>query len=207
MLYPAGEPEDLPRKPLEMVFTLDVSGSMAGQPIEQAQGRDALRADAHAAGRHVPDRPASPATPQQMCRRARCPRRSENIARGAATTSNRCDAGGGTMMLEGMRRVARLPARPEPPALRRVPDRRLHRQRGRDPRRDAQAALGDSAGLQLRRRQATNRYLLDHMAKMGAAPRVPRPERQRRRGDGRVLRAHQPPGADRHRRSTGAGCR
>ena len=37
MLFPPETLTDLPRKPLEFVFTLDVSGSMDGRPIEQAK--------------------------------------------------------------------------------------------------------------------------------------------------------------------------
>ncbi len=36
-LYPPEEVENLPRQPLELVFVLDCSGSMSGQPIEQAK--------------------------------------------------------------------------------------------------------------------------------------------------------------------------
>ena len=37
MLVPPESLRHLPRKPLEFVFTLDVSGSMSGRPIEQAK--------------------------------------------------------------------------------------------------------------------------------------------------------------------------
>ncbi len=45
MLIPPQALKDLPRQPLEMVFTLDTSGSMSGQPLEQSKAavRYALR--------------------------------------------------------------------------------------------------------------------------------------------------------------------
>ena len=38
MMYPPAEIESLERRPMEMVFVLDASGSMSGTPIEQAKG-------------------------------------------------------------------------------------------------------------------------------------------------------------------------
>src|SRR5207237_368503 len=35
MLFPPEQLSDLPRKPLEMVFTIDVSGSQSGRPLAQ----------------------------------------------------------------------------------------------------------------------------------------------------------------------------
>src|SRR5262249_8888552 len=45
ILYPPGTLSDIPRQPLEMVFTLDVSGSMSGRPLDQSKAamRYALR--------------------------------------------------------------------------------------------------------------------------------------------------------------------
>ena len=42
MLYPPEAPDNLPRRPMEMVFVLDCSGSMNGRPLEQA--KDAVSA-------------------------------------------------------------------------------------------------------------------------------------------------------------------
>src|SRR5262249_29999704 len=101
MLYPPESLKDLPRTPLEMVFTLDVSGSMAGQPIEQSRAAlryslTHMRADdtfqiirfAGAAEAMSP-RPL-PATP-------------ENVQRALAHIE-KMEAGGGTMMLEGIKK-------------------------------------------------------------------------------------------------------
>lgn len=100
MLVPPQSMENLPRRPLEMVFTLDVSGSMSGPPIEQCREaisyalthmnaddtfqiiRFANRSDA------MSSRPL-PATP-------------ENIERGLRFIAS-TEAGGGTMMLDGIR--------------------------------------------------------------------------------------------------------
>jgi Ca-activated chloride channel family protein len=37
MLYPPADPGSLPRQPMEMLFVLDCSGSMSGEPLRQAQ--------------------------------------------------------------------------------------------------------------------------------------------------------------------------
>ncbi len=42
MLYPPDAPDNLPRRPMEMVFVLDCSGSMSGRPL--AQAKDAVLA-------------------------------------------------------------------------------------------------------------------------------------------------------------------
>ena len=41
MLFPPADLQDLPRQPLEMVFTIDVSGSQSGAPL--AQEKAAIR--------------------------------------------------------------------------------------------------------------------------------------------------------------------
>ena len=99
LIVPPASMKDLPRQPLELVFTLDVSGSMRGAPIEQSRAaiRYALthmRADdtfqiirfAGAAAR-MSERPL-PATP-------------DNVRRGLRYIET-TEAGGGTMMLEGI---------------------------------------------------------------------------------------------------------
>src|SRR5690606_12503971 len=45
MLIPPANLSDVPRRPLEMIFTLDTSGSMQGKPMEQSKNamRYALR--------------------------------------------------------------------------------------------------------------------------------------------------------------------
>ena len=183
MLVPPQTLRNLPRKPLEMVFTLDVSGSMTGQPIEQAKA--AMR---YALTHMRPDdtfqvvRFAGDA--EQMAPR-RVPATPENVRAALA-------------YIEQTQR------------RRRDDDARGHPQDRSTSRHDASRLrfvafltdgyigneaeiLGAMHKLLGRARifsfgvgSSTNRYLLDHMAKMGnGARRVPRPERRRRRGDGR----------------------
>ena len=54
MLVPPADLRQLPRQPLEMVFTVDVSGSQSGAPLAQEKAGHALLPDPHGAGRHVP---------------------------------------------------------------------------------------------------------------------------------------------------------
>jgi Ca-activated chloride channel family protein len=100
MVYPPESLKDLPRKSLEMVFTLDVSGSMSGEPIEQS--RNAIRY----ALQHMDKndtfqviRFASSAEP--LAPRA-LPATSENVVLGLKYIES-MQAGGGTMMIEGIR--------------------------------------------------------------------------------------------------------
>lgn len=100
MLYPPSDLASLSRRPVEMVFTVDVSGSMSGRPIEQARAAmrvamENMRADdtlqviqfASDASKLF-DMP-QPATP-------------ENIDRARAWIEQ-MHSGGGTMMIEGIR--------------------------------------------------------------------------------------------------------
>ena len=57
MLQPPDDLRSLPRAPMEMVFVLDCSGSMSGEPIAHRQERRRARPAPPRAGRHVPDHP------------------------------------------------------------------------------------------------------------------------------------------------------
>ena len=109
MLYPPGDIDSVPRHPMEMVFVLDCSGSMDGEPIAQAkaavlealdllQPRDTFQVIrfSHKASRFGPD--PVPATP-------------ENIAR-AKHYVRRLQGGGGTEMIEGIRAELHFPHDP-----------------------------------------------------------------------------------------------
>jgi Ca-activated chloride channel family protein len=163
MLFPPESLENLPRKPLEIVFTLDVSGSMNGRPIEQSKA--AVR---YALKNMRPDdtfnviRFAQNA--QQMAPRA-VPANEQTIP-AALQYIEQTQAGGGTMMIEGIRQS--LQVTPDADRLRFVafltdgyignePEilREIHNLRG--PSRIFSFGVG----------QAPNRYLLDHMARMG----------------------------------------
>jgi Ca-activated chloride channel family protein len=163
MLFPPESLSDLPRKPIEMVFTLDVSGSMEGRPIEQAK-----TAVTYALNHMRQDdtfnvvRFANTAEP--MAPRAVAADR-ENI-QAALNYMQSMSAGSGTMMIDGIRQS--LQVTPDPDRLRFVTfltdgfignEREilaeLHRLRG--PSRVFSFGVGSS----------TNRYLLDHMARLG----------------------------------------
>lgn len=105
MLVPPASLQDTPRQPLELVFTLDTSGSMDGRPIEQS------RAAMRYALRHMDDRDTF-----QVIRfgdRAEKlfsepqPANDSNVGR-AMSWIDRTKAGGGTMMVDGMRASLRF---------------------------------------------------------------------------------------------------
>ena len=101
MLYPPETLKDIPRTPLEMVFTLDVSGSMEGQPIEQS--RSAIRyALTHMRGDDTFQIIRFDSNPQCMSEKP-LPATPENIQRALAQI-NQMEAGGGTMMLDGIKK-------------------------------------------------------------------------------------------------------
>ena len=163
MLFPPESLKDLPRNPLEMVFTLDVSGSMSGKPIEQAKTavRYALR---HMKADDTFNVIRFASSAEQMAPRA-VPVDDAWLKR-ADEYIEHMDAGGGTMMIEGIRRS--LEVTPDDSRLRFVtfltdgyignePEilAAVHNLRG--PSRIFSFGVGTSV----------NRYLLDHMARMG----------------------------------------
>src|SRR5688572_1086875 len=164
MLFPPETLKELPRKPLEMVFTLDVSGSMSGQPIEQSKA--AIR---YALKNMRPDDTFNvvrfAGASEQMAPGA-VPANRENVS-AALQYIESMQAGGGTMMIEGIRRS--LAVSPGGERLRFVafltdgyignePEilREIHQLRQNT--RIFSFGVGSSP----------NRYLLDHMAKFGA---------------------------------------
>ncbi|MDQ3440492.1 MAG: VWA domain-containing protein [Planctomycetota bacterium] len=164
MLFPPDTLKDLPRKPLEMVFTLDVSGSMSGAPIEQSKA--AIR---YALNHMRPDDTFNvvrfAGASEQMAPDA-VPATRDNVSAGLQYIQS-MQAGGGTMMIEGIRRS--LAVSPSTERLRFVafltdgyignePEilREIHQLR--------QSTRIFSFGVG----SSPNRYLLDHMAKFGA---------------------------------------
>ena len=162
-IVPPADMKRLPRSPVEMVFTLDVSGSMDGRPIEQAKSAtrwalrhlrpdDTLQVVRFAGGaEQMAERPV-PATPENV-------RRAMQYIEGSG-------AGGGTMMLEGLRKALGAPADES-------------RQRyvvfltdgyiGNEAEilGALQRMLGDARVFAMGIGPSTNRYLLEHMAKLG----------------------------------------
>ncbi len=164
MIVPPAVMRDLPTQPLEFIFTVDVSGSMSGRPIEQARS-----AMLHALRRLGPnDRfqvvkffsNAEQMSPQPV------PATPDNVNRAMAYVGN-LSAGGGTMMLEGMRKSLDFPRDPERTRIvcfltdgyignEAEILGAMHHWLGENTR-----VFSFGVG------QSTNRYLLDHMAKMG----------------------------------------
>jgi Ca-activated chloride channel family protein len=163
MLIPPDDLKKLPRSPLEMVFTLDVSGSMLGQPIDQAKSavRWALthmRADdtfqivkfAGNAETFAP-RPV-PATPENV-------RQALGYIEGTS-------AGGGTMMLEGIKRSLEFPAdESRPRCVAFLTDGYIGNEA--EILGALHQVLGPSRVFSFGVGSSVNRYLLEHMAKLG----------------------------------------
>jgi Ca-activated chloride channel family protein len=164
MLVPPASMQNLPRQPLEMVFTLDVSGSMTGQPIEQSR-RAIQYALAH----------MNPQDTFQIVRFANdsetmtpnpVPATPQNIRR-AQQFIQTMSAGGGTMMMEGIKKS--LAFERDPQRLRFVAfltDGFIGNET--EILGAVHDNLKDSRIFSFGVGSAPNRYLLDHMARMGA---------------------------------------
>ena len=109
MLYPPAGLEHLPRKPMELVFVLDASGSMSGVPMAQAK-QAILEALAHLQPNDTfqiirfSDN-ASQFGPNPV------PATAHNIARATGFVRN-LSGGGGTMMIEGIKAALDFPHDP-----------------------------------------------------------------------------------------------
>ena len=163
MLFPPDDLNDLPRQPVEMVFTLDVSGSMNGRPMEQSLG--AMR---YALSNMRPDdtfqvvRFAGQA--EQLAERP-LPATRQNVQRALQYVEN-TRAGGGTMMLQGIQKSLGAPQDPERPRyVAFLTDGYIGNEA------EILAALHQSLGgarvFSFGVGQAPNRYLMDAMAKLG----------------------------------------
>ncbi len=164
MLVPPATDSNLPRQPLEFVFTLDTSGSMSGRPIEQSRAamRHALRqmnaSDTFQiiqfdnTSRKLFDVP-QPAT-------------AANVKRGMSFI-NSLRGGGGTEMTEGMRASLRFPHDEE--RLRVVAfltDGFIGNER--DVLREVHGALGPARIFSFGVGSSPNRFLMEQMARMGS---------------------------------------
>jgi Ca-activated chloride channel family protein len=163
MLYPPKSLNSLPRKPLELVYVLDCSGSMDGQPIAQAKaairsGLSKMRPDDTFQiikfsndAQLMSDRPLA-ASPR-------------NIA-SALRYLDQPYGGGGTMMIEGIKKSLEAPR--DESRLRFVcflTDGFIGNEA--DILREIHNRLGSSRIFSFGVGTSVNRYLLDHMAKMG----------------------------------------
>jgi Ca-activated chloride channel family protein len=163
MLFPPESLENLPRKPLEMVFTLDVSGSMSGKPIEQSKA--AIR---YALKNMRPDDTFNvvrfAGQSEQLAPRA-LHAHGENV-NAALRYIEQTQAGGGTMMIEGIRKS--LQVTPDPDRLRFVAfltDGYIGNEA--EILAEVYNLRGPSRIFSFGVGQSCNRYLLDHMARMG----------------------------------------
>ena len=110
MLYPPQDISNRSRQPMEMIFVMDCSGSMSGQPI--AQSKDAVQ---HALGCLEPQDTFqiirfSNGTSQLG--RQPLPATAKNVRRGKQYVAN-LSGGGGTMMIEGIKAALNFPHDPE----------------------------------------------------------------------------------------------
>lgn len=109
MLYPPAGLKDLPRAPLEMVFVLDCSGSMSGEPLDQA--KDAIR--------HCLER-LNPRDTFQVIRfssnasrfGSRPVQATEENVEDALDYVDDLEGGGGTLMIEGIKAALDFPHDP-----------------------------------------------------------------------------------------------
>jgi Ca-activated chloride channel family protein len=163
MLYPPDALQQTYRQPLELVFTLDVSGSMEGAPLEQS--KSAIRY----ALQHMDDRDTF-----QIIRFAGgasqfaakpVPVTGENV-RKALQFIESTEAGGGTVMREGIRASLDFPH--DPSRLRFVTfltDGFIGNEK--EILAEVSKSLGPSRIFSFGVGSSPNRYLLDHMAKIG----------------------------------------
>lgn len=163
MVVPPEELRKLPRSPVEMVFVLDVSGSMEGRPLEQAKGAvrwalarlqadDTVQVVRFASDAKVMAERPVPATPQNV-------RRAMKYIEGTS-------AGGGTMMLEGLRRALAPPAdESRPRYVVFLTDGFIGNEA--EILGALQRMLGGSRVFGVGVGSSVNRYLLEHMAKLG----------------------------------------
>ena len=163
MLYPPQEPDAAMRVPMEMIFVIDCSGSMSGEPI--AKAKDAVRRaikklDSNDTFQVI--RFSSSASQLGVYPLLATP---ENIRRGLDYVDN-LEGGGGTMMIEGIKAALDFPH--DPTRLRLVSfmtDGFIGNEA------EILAAvyehLGSSRIFSFGVGSSVNRYLLDRMAKLG----------------------------------------
>ena len=163
MIFPPKDLTSLPRKPLEMVFTMDVSGSMEGRPIEQA--KSAMRyALSNMDGRDTFQVITFSSDARQLFERP-VPVTRGNIQSALSFVNNQ-RGGGGTMMIEGIKASLNFPRDEE--RLRFVSfltDGYIGNEA--EILRAVHENLGPSRIFSFGVGESVNRYLLDHMAKMG----------------------------------------
>ena len=163
MLYPPSDHESLPRRPMEMVFVLDCSGSMNGWPLNRS--KDAVNAaldnlqegDTFQIIRFSENSTQLGATPLPATR--------ENIARGRQYLKT-LNSTGGTQMIEGIKAALDFPH--DPARLRFVSfmtDGYIGNEL--DIIGAVHERIGDARIFSFGVGSSVNRYLLERMAKEG----------------------------------------
>lgn len=163
LLVPPADLEYLDRGPMELVFVLDCSGSMEGEPLAQAK-----RAVERALQGLDPDDTFQiinfAESASQLGRRP-IPATYENIRRGLAYLRS-LNAGGGTMMINGIRASLNFPH--DPRRLRFVcflTDGYIGNES--EILAELKRGLGDSRIFSMGIGSSVNRYLIEEMAKVG----------------------------------------
>ncbi len=166
MLIPPAEAESLERAPVEFIFVVDTSGSMSGEPIEQAKKAMLRALDSMRPGDAFQivefNNTASSFGPRTV------PATPENI-REAKRYVQRMRAGGGTMAVEGVRKAASFPADPERPTRARFVTFMTDGFIGNETEifREIDRTLGDARVFSFGVGSSPNRYLIDGMARIG----------------------------------------
>lgn len=110
LVVPPAELGSLPHHPMEMVFVLDCSGSMSGEPIKQA--KDAIQHALSELGPEDSFQIIRFSNDASALGKAPLPATPGNIKRGLKYL-NKLNNGGGTMMIEGIKAALNFPHDPE----------------------------------------------------------------------------------------------
>lgn len=100
LVVPPKELAGLPRRPMELVFVVDASGSMSGVPIEQA--KDVVAPASRCSSRATPSSSSTSRTPPASSAPRPWPRTTTTPA-GAERDLNQLAGAGGTMMINGIK--------------------------------------------------------------------------------------------------------
>ena len=163
MLQPPADLADAPRAPMELVFVLDCSGSMSGEPL-----RIAKQAAERALRRLGPDdtfQIVQFSTVASQLGAQPLPATEENLGRGLAYLAS-LESEGGTMMIEGIKAALDFP---HDPRRLRVVSFMTDGYIGNEAEilGEMQRRLGDARVFSFGIGSSTNRYLLDRMAMLG----------------------------------------
>src|SRR5690606_8330380 len=106
MVYPPADLRRMERRPVEMVFVLDTSGSMNGRPIEQA--KEAVLTALDRLGRDDTFQIIRFANEASLFGSEPVPATAENLRKARAYVE-RLEVGGGTEMIAGIRAALAFP--------------------------------------------------------------------------------------------------